>query len=96
VPRWINEINEIIMEKLVSHQKPFKYLLNCLIMQRKGTSVVISQSNIWDTGLDSCFTVAWPKETPNKAEKSKNSIQCMLSIYAMTMLNSNSLIKSEL
>jgi len=45
----------------VAYQKPFKYLLNCMIMQRKGASVVISQSNIWDTGLDSCFTVAWPK-----------------------------------
>lgn len=67
VPKWINEINEIIMEKLVSHQKPFKYLVNCLIMQRKGVSVVVSQSNIWDTSLDSCFTVMWPKETPNKA-----------------------------
>jgi dynein light chain Tctex-type 1 len=58
---WINEINEMIMEKLVSIQKPFKYLVNCLIMQRKGASVVVSQSNSWDTGLDSCFTLIWPK-----------------------------------
>lgn len=93
---WINEINEIILEKLVSTQKPFKYLVNCLIMQRKGANVVVSQSNSWDTGLDSCFTLIWPKETPNKAEKSKNSVQCMVSVYAMTILNSNSLIKTEL
>ena len=52
---WINEINEMIMEKLVSTQKPFKYLVNCMIMQRKGASVVVSQSNSWDTGLDSGF-----------------------------------------
>lgn len=96
VGHWINRINEVVMEKLVVHQKPFKYLLNTLIMQRKGANVVVSQSNIWDTGLDSCFTAIWPKETPNKAEKSKNTIQCMVSVYAMTVLNSNSLIKSEL
>lgn len=82
------------MDRLVAVQKPFKYLVNCLIMQRKGASVVVSQSNSWDTGLDSWFTVIWPKETPNKAEKSKMTIQCMLSVYAMTILNSNSLIKS--
>ena len=84
------------MEKLVSTQKPFKYLVNCMVMQRRGTSVVISHSNTWDTGLDSWFTVVWPKETPNKAEKSKSTIQCMVSVYAMTVLNSNSLIKTEL
>ena len=67
-----------------------------MIMQRKGANVVISQSNIWDTGLDSHFTMAWPKETANKAEKSKNTIQCMCSVYAMSTLNSNSLINSEL
>jgi hypothetical protein len=49
------------MEKLVSTQKPFKYLINSMIMQRKGASVVIAQSNYWDTGLDSAFTALWPK-----------------------------------
>ncbi len=49
------------MQKLVECQKPFKYLINTMIMQRKGAHVVISQSNYWDTGLDSYFTVIWPK-----------------------------------
>jgi len=42
-------------------QKPFKYFVNTMIMQRKGASVVIAQSNYWDTQLDSTFTVIWPK-----------------------------------
>lgn len=96
VPHWINRINELLVEKLVQQQKPYKYLVNTMIMQRKGANVVVSQSNIWDTGLDSHFTMAWPKETANKAEKSKNTIQCMVSVYAMSTLNSNSLINSEL
>jgi hypothetical protein len=49
------------MEKLVATQKPFKYLINTMIMQRKGASVVVAQSNYWDTQLDSAFTVVWPK-----------------------------------
>lgn len=49
------------MEKLVMAQKPFKFLVNCLIMQRKGANVVVSNSNYWDTGLDSSFTVIWPR-----------------------------------
>ena len=52
---------------MVQQQKPYKYLVNTMIMQRKGANVVVSQSNIWDTGLDSHFTIAWPKETANKA-----------------------------
>ena len=96
VPVWINELNEAIMEKLVSAQKPFKFLINSLIMQRKGANVVVSNSNFWDTGLDSSFTVIWPREKPNKAEQSKNTIQCMVSVYAMSLLNSSSLFKNEL
>jgi hypothetical protein len=84
------------MEKLVATQKPFKYLLNTMIMQRKGASVVIAQSNYWDTQLDSAFTVVWPKEKAGKAELSKNTIQCMVSVYAMTCLNGNSLIKNDI
>jgi hypothetical protein len=96
VPHWINRINEILIEKLAQQQKPYKYLVNTMVMQRKGANVVVAQSNIWDTGLDSHFTLAWPKETANKSEKSKQTIQCMVSVYAMSTLNSNSLINSEL
>ena len=61
VPTWINEINETVMEKLVEHPRPFKFLLNTLIMQRKGASVIISNSNFWDTGLDQSMVITWPK-----------------------------------
>lgn len=96
VPQWINEVNQTVMAKLVEFQRPFKYLINCLIMQRKGASTVIANSNYWDTGFDQGFVVVWPKEKPNKAEQSKESIQCMVSVYAMSMLNSLSVFKSEI
>ena len=94
VPNWINEVNEAVLEKLITAQKPFKYLVNCMIMQRKGANVVASNSMYWDTGLDSASTVIWPREKANKAEQSKNTIQCLVSIYAMTTLNSNTFLKN--
>lgn len=49
------------MEKLVDHPRPFKFLLNTLIMQRKGAHVIVSNSNYWDTGLDQSMVIIWPK-----------------------------------
>ena len=84
------------MEKLVTAQKPFKYLINCMIMQRKGANVVTANSMFWDTGVDSTFTIVWPREKAGKAEQSKNTIQCLVTIYAMSCLNSASFLKGDL
>ena len=96
VPAWINEINEKVMSKLIEVPRPFKYFVNCMNMQRKGANTVIVNSNYWDTGFDRSFVVMWPKEKPNKSEQSKESIQCMVSVYALSMLNSLSTLKSEI
>jgi hypothetical protein len=37
------------MAKLFEVQKPFKFLINTMIMQRKGANVAISQSNYHDS-----------------------------------------------
>jgi hypothetical protein len=71
VGHWINRINEVIMEKLVVHQKPFKYLLNTLIMQRKGANVVVSQSNIWTPDSTPASPPSGPRKPPTRQKRAK-------------------------
>jgi hypothetical protein len=49
------------MYKLVEMQRPFKYLLNTMIMQRKGDNVVIEHNNYWDSAFDQNIMIIWPK-----------------------------------
>lgn len=49
------------MSKLVDMQRPFKFLVNTMIMQRKGASVSIVHNNYWDGTFDQNVVVVWPK-----------------------------------
>eukprot|EP01016_Furgasonia_blochmanni_P040891 TRINITY_DN5254_c0_g2_i17.p2 TRINITY_DN5254_c0_g2~~TRINITY_DN5254_c0_g2_i17.p2 ORF type:complete len:128 (+),score=37.23 TRINITY_DN5254_c0_g2_i17:65-448(+) len=44
VPHWINAICETLMAKLIDTSKPFKYMINCMIMQRNGCLLYTSPS----------------------------------------------------
>lgn len=96
MPRWINDINEALMAKLVDMQRPFKFLVNTMIMQRKGANVSIVHNNYWDGTFDQNVVVIWPKEKPGKSEQSKETIQCMVSVSALSCLNGMSYTKNEL
>lgn len=54
------------MAKLVDSQKPFKFIINTLIMQRKGANVMVVHHNHHDTDFDSNMVVIWPKEKVGK------------------------------
>lgn len=95
VPRWINEVNEAVTAKLVDQQRPFKFLVNTLIMQRKGANVIITHNNYWDSTFDYGLVVVWPKEKTAKSESNnKETIQCMVSVYALSALNGMSYTKN--
>jgi methylmalonyl-CoA mutase N-terminal domain/subunit len=59
--KWINDINEAVMAKLIDMQRPFKYAINTMIMQRKGANVAVSHNNFWDSAFDQSIMVIWPK-----------------------------------
>lgn len=84
----------MMMAKLVDTQKPFKYMINTLIMQRKGANTVILHCTYNDTGFDQSCVVSWPKEK-SKPELSKDTIQCMVSVYIVSALNSLTYAKNN-
>lgn len=49
------------MAKLVEMQRPFKFLVNTMVMQRKGANVVTTHNNYWDSTFDESVVVIWPK-----------------------------------
>lgn len=84
------------MGKLIDSQKPVKFLINTLIMQRKGANVVMVHNNFYDSVFDQYAIVTWPKEKAGKMEQSKDTIQCMVSVYALSALNGLTYSRSEI
>ncbi len=86
VPKWINEICEDVLKKLTETQKPYKYMVNCTIMQRNGAAMVVSHTAYWDTGNDVMASVGWPKEKQTKPDAPKDTMHCMVSVYAISLI----------
>ena len=65
VDSWINSICEDSMVELFNLQKPFKYIIQCMIVQRNGAGLHCGQSTFWDCANDNLCTVKWPSEKGN-------------------------------
>ena len=84
------------MTKLIDSQKPFKFLINTMIMQRKGANVITVHNNYSDSVFDLYTIISWPKEKAGKLEQSKETIQCMVSVYVMSALNGLTYSRTEI
>jgi hypothetical protein len=49
------------MAKLLDSQKPYKFLINTLIIQRKGANTLVTHNNFYDSEFDHSVVVSWPK-----------------------------------
>ncbi|XP_051912643.1 dynein light chain Tctex-type 1-like [Hippocampus zosterae] len=86
VPKWINALCEDIMKKLIESQKPYKYMINCLIQQKTGQGLIAASSSFWDSASDLGVTVMWPKDKQIKGDQTKASIQCMVTVYTLSLI----------
>merc|ERR1711904_255851 len=81
VPQWINQICEQVMKKLVEKSLPFKYMVNCLIMQRNTAGMFSVTSCYYDTSLDFIYPYQWPKE---KAKMQENkTMYCLVTVFGI-------------
>mmetsp|Transcript_21161 Transcript_21161/g.23948 ORF Transcript_21161/g.23948 Transcript_21161/m.23948 type:complete len:119 (+) Transcript_21161:35-391(+) len=78
VPQWINNISERIMKALNDLQKPFKYVITCMIMQKNGSAFYSATACFYDN-YDGCTSVQWPKdrESPNK------TMTCVVTVFSV-------------
>jgi dynein light chain Tctex-type 1 len=54
---WTSNIVENILNSLTKLNKPFKYIVSCVIMQKNGAGLHTASSCFWDNTTDGSCTV---------------------------------------
>lgn len=75
VNQWTASIVEHSLTHLVKQGRPFKYIVNCAIMQKSGAGLHTANSCYWDTATDGSCTVRWENRT----------MYCVVSVFAVAV-----------
>eukprot|EP01028_Stygiella_incarcerata_P008867 TRINITY_DN3993_c0_g1_i1.p1 TRINITY_DN3993_c0_g1~~TRINITY_DN3993_c0_g1_i1.p1 ORF type:complete len:116 (+),score=37.24 TRINITY_DN3993_c0_g1_i1:98-445(+) len=75
--QWIHDICEESIRRLTQLNKPFKYIVTCLIVQRTGAGVHSASSCFWDSSTDD-FTIV-------SMENENKSLCCVTSVYGVAL-----------
>ena len=62
VGQWTNDVVELCVKRLAGLNKPFKYVVTCVIMQRNGAGLHTAASCFWDNDVDGRRTVRWENQ----------------------------------
>lgn len=73
VSKWSNTILENTLKKLCEQFSSFKFVSQCLILQKAGGGLYVSSSCYWDSNTDGMVSVHWENDT----------IHCIVSIYGL-------------
>jgi dynein light chain Tctex-type 1 len=63
VGQWTNDVVETCVKRLAGLNKPFKYVVTCVIMQRNGAGLHTAASCFWDNDTDGSRTVRWENKS---------------------------------
>lgn len=80
VPQWINTICEKTVKRLVQLNRPYKFVVTCVIQQKIGATIHSSMSNFWENTTDGSVTVIYPPPQRTK-EAAKMNFQCLITIF---------------
>ena len=58
VSQWTNSVVESCLASLTKLQKPFKYIVTCVIMQKNGAGLHTASSCYWDNSTDGSCTIS--------------------------------------
>mmetsp|Transcript_28386 Transcript_28386/g.87827 ORF Transcript_28386/g.87827 Transcript_28386/m.87827 type:complete len:124 (-) Transcript_28386:638-1009(-) len=83
VASWIDSVCDKSMEALVSLNKPFKYIVTCIMLQKNGAGIHTGQSCFWDISNDNCARVAYP--LANKREVQDSRMYCIVTCFGVSM-----------
>jgi dynein light chain Tctex-type 1 len=80
VTPWVDEICSRVTKDLIDMNKPFKYLVSCMIMQKNGAGVHMGHSCFWDRTNDNVVVQRWPSER----RKDPNArMVCIVTVFGM-------------
>ena len=75
VSQWTNSVVESFLASLTKLQKPFKYIVTCVIMQKNGAGLHTASSCFWDNSTDGSCTVRWENKT----------MYCIVSVFGLAI-----------
>jgi dynein light chain Tctex-type 1 len=75
VNEWTNAIVASTLKSLQELNRPFKYVISCIIMQNNGAGLNTSCSMRWDATKDGHCKVPWQNQTMN----------CIVTVYGVTV-----------
>jgi dynein light chain Tctex-type 1 len=75
VNEWTNTIVLKALNQLLELEKPFKYIISCIIMQKNGAGLNSSASMHWDTAKDGFCKVPWQN----------GSMHCIVSVFGLSV-----------
>ncbi|XP_041831703.1 dynein light chain Tctex-type 1 [Melanotaenia boesemani] len=75
VHQWSNSVVEQCLGQLGKLGKPFKYIVNCVIMQKTGAGLQTASSCFWDNATDGSCTVKWENET----------MYCIITVFGLAI-----------
>jgi dynein light chain Tctex-type 1 len=75
VNQWTNGVVESCLASLTKLQKPFKYIVTCVIMQKNGAGLHTASSCYWDNSTDGSCTVRWENKT----------MYCIVSVFGLAI-----------
>lgn len=75
VNQWTNSVVEQCLSQLTKLNKPFKYIVTCVIMQKTGAGLHTASSCFWDNTTDGSCTVRWENKT----------MYCIVSVFGLAI-----------
>jgi len=60
---WTSAIVEGVLKNVQVFNKPFKYVVTCIIMQKNGAGLHTASTCFWDTKTDGSCSVRWDNKT---------------------------------
>lgn len=75
VEDWTNAIVNICLKELQALNRPFKYIITSIIMQKNGAGMTTSTSMHWDAGKDGYCKIPWQNAT----------MHCVVSIFGASV-----------
>ncbi|CCW61832.1 unnamed protein product [Phytomonas sp. EM1] len=72
---WVEDIIGAILKELAELKKPFKYVVNCTIMQRTGAAIASGFASLWDNTKDGVVHVPFEND----------SLVCTVTVYFLKL-----------
>lgn len=75
VENWSNSIIDTTLKGLQSLNRPYKYAVSVIIMQKNGAGLISTISSYWDTTKDGYCKVTWEN----------NTMHCIVTVFGISV-----------